>query len=123
MALLKKILKNDPRDVIVKWTGNGADTLTLASLVSAGQTVTGTVPAGVHIVAVSSSVSGGGDCTITRNGEVTLHTHDNFEFQTDGIIQAVLSENQGSDIAVNLANTGTLILKLRKIQGYSEIVL
>jgi len=121
MALLKKVLKNDPRDVIVKWTGNGTDTLTLSSLTSTGQTVLGTPAAGVHIVAVSSSIAGGGDCTITRNGEVLLHIHDNFEFQTDGIIQAVISENQGSDIVVSLANSGTLIIKLRKVQGYSEI--
>jgi hypothetical protein len=121
MPLLKKVLKNDPRDVVVKWTGTGTDTLTLASLISTGQTVLGTPAAGVHITAVSSSVSGAGDCTITRNGEVALHVHDNYEFQTDGIIQAVLTENQGSDIVVSLANTGTLILKLRKVQGYSQI--
>jgi hypothetical protein len=121
MPLLKKILKNDPREVIVKWTGSGADTLTLASLVSTGQVLTGTVSPGVYIIAVSSSIANAGDCTITRNNEVALHVHDNFEFQTDGIIQAVISENSGSDIVVSLANTGTLIVKLKKIQGYSEI--
>ena len=121
MPLLKKILKNDPREVIVKWTGSGTDTLLLSTLNSTGQTVLGTPAAGVHIIGVSTSIAGAGDCTITRNGEVTLHMHDNFDFQTDGIIQAVLSENQGSDIAVSLANSGTLILRLKKVQGYSEI--
>ena len=41
MALVKTILKATPQEVIVKWTGSGTDTLTLASLVSTGQTVTG----------------------------------------------------------------------------------
>lgn len=121
MALDKKILKNDPREVIVKWTGSGTDTLELSSLVSTGQTVTGVYPLGAHIIAVSTSIAGNGECTITRNGETVLHVHDNYEFQTDGIIQAVLTENQGSDLVVSLANTGTLILRLRKVQGYSEI--
>lgn len=123
MALLKKIVKNDPREVIVKWTGDGTDTLTLASLVSTGQTLTGTVAPGVVIIAVSASISSGAQCTVTRNSEVTLAVHDNFEFQTDGIIQAVLNENLTSSIVVNLAATGTLILRLKKTQGYSDVLL
>ena len=121
MPLLKKIIKADPREVIVKWTGSGNDTLTLASLVSENQTVTGVLPKSVNIIGVSSSISGGSDCTITRNGEEAFHVHDNYEFQTDGIIQAVVNENSGSDIVVSLGNTGTLILRLRKVQGYSGI--
>lgn len=121
MPLLKKIIKSDPREVIVKWTGTGSDTITLNSLVSENQTVTGTVPKAVNIVGVSSSISGSGDCTITRNGEVAFHVHDNYDFQTDGIIQAVINENSGSDIVVSLANSGTLILRLKKMQGYSGI--
>lgn len=121
MPLLKKLIKVDPREVIVKWTGSGSDTLTLDSLVTTGQTVTGDVPKAVHIMAMSSSVSGAGDCTVTRNSQVAFHVHDNYEFQTDGIIQAVVDENSGSDIVVNLANTGTLIMRLKKMQGYSGI--
>lgn len=121
MALLKKIIKSDPREVIVKWTGSGTDTLTLDSLVSSGQTVTGTVPKVVNIVALSSSISGAGDCIITRNSEVAFQVHDNFEFQTDGIIQAVINENSTHDINVNLVNAGTLIMRLKKMQGYSGI--
>jgi len=121
MALLKKIIKSDPREVIVKWTGSGTDTLTLASLIQNGQTLTGILAPAVNILAVSSSISSSGACTITRNGEVTLHIHDNYEFQTDGIISAVLDENSGSDIVVDLANTGTLIMRVVKIQGYTGI--
>lgn len=121
MALLKKIVKADPREVIVKWTGSGTDTLTLDSLISTGQTVTGTVPKVVNIIGVLASISGAGDCIITRNAEETFHVHDIFEFQTDGIIQAVITENSTFDIGVNLVNAGTLILRLKKMQGYSGI--
>lgn len=121
MPLLKKIIKADPREVIVKWTGTGTDTLTLASLVGQGQTLTGVLAPFVTILGVSCSVDGAGTCIITRNGEETLHVHDNFEFQTDGVIQAVLNENGGSDIVVALSTTGTLILRVKKMQGYSGI--
>ena len=54
MALVKTILKATPTEVIIKWTGLGADTLTLASLVSAGQTVTGTPAVSIDSVSVTS---------------------------------------------------------------------
>lgn len=118
MALLKKIVKADQREVIVKWTGTGSDTLTLASLVSTGQTLTGEIPV-VNILAISSSIDATGVGSITRNSEVVMYIHDNFEFQTDGIIQAVLNENNASDIVVNLTTAGTLLIRLKKMQGYS----
>jgi hypothetical protein len=121
MALLKKIIKADPREVIVKWTGSGTDTLTLASLVQNGQALTGVLAPAVNILAVSTSQANGGAVTITRNSEVTLHAHDNYEFQADGIISAVMNENSTSDIVVDLANTGTLILRIKKMQGYAGI--
>lgn len=121
MALLKKIIKSDPREVIVKWTGSGADTLTLASLVSTGQTVDGVLPLFVTILSVSASLDTAGICTITRNAQEVLHVHDHYEFQTNGIIQAVLNENGGSDIVVNLATAGTLIMRVKKTQGYTGI--
>jgi hypothetical protein len=121
MPLIKKIIKVDPREAIIKWTGSGTDTLTLDSLVSPGQTVTGVLPKSVNIIGLSTSIAGGADCSITRNGEAAFHVHDNYEFQTDGIIQAVVDENSTSDIAVSVTNTGTLILRVKKMQGYSGI--
>lgn len=121
MSLLKKIIKSDPRETIVKWTGSGTDTLTLASLITDGQTVTGVLAPVVNILGIQTSIDGAGVCTITRNAEEVVHVHDNYEFQTDGIIQAVLTENGTSDIVVNLAATGTLILRVKKIQGYTGI--
>ena len=116
MALLKKIIKNDSLETIVKWTGDGTDTLTLDSLVTPSQTLVGTRL--VNILAVSTSVSAAGIATITRNSEVVLHMHDNFEFQTDGIISAVLNENNSHPIVVTLAAPGTIIVRLRKIGGF-----
>lgn len=121
MPLLKKIIKSDPREVIVKWTGTGTDTLTLASLISNGQTTLSDPVPAVFILGVMSSIAANGACTITRNSEDVLHVHDNFDFQTDGVIQAVLNENSASDILVNLANSGTLILRVKKMAGYTGI--
>ena len=123
MALLKKIIKNDYREVIVKWTGSGSETLTLASLVATNQTLLGTPVPAVNIIAMSASISGAGEGSITRNAQVALQIHDNFEFQTDGIISAVLDENHSFDIVVNMTTNGTIILRLKKVQGYSESVL
>lgn len=119
MALLKKIIKSDNREVIVKWTGSGSETLTLASLVSNGQTLTGVLAPFVTIIGVS--VSGVGVSTITRNAEVALQMNDTFDFQTDGVIQAVLNENGGSDIVVSMVSPGTMILRVKKMQGYTGV--
>lgn len=121
MALLKKILKNDPREVIVKWTGDGSDTLTLASLIATDQTVSGGVAPAVNILSAATSLGSAGVGTITRNSQVALNMYENFEFQTDGLIQAVLNENSTHDIVVNLSATGTLIMRVKKMQGYTGI--
>lgn len=121
MPLLKKILKSDPREVIIKWTGTGTDTLTLDSLISTGQTVTGVLAKAVHIIGASTSLDATGACVITRNAEETLRAFENFEFPSDGINQAILNENSGFDIGVNLTTIGTLILRVKKMQGYSGI--
>jgi hypothetical protein len=119
MPLLKKIIKNSPSEVIVKWTGSGTDTLTLASLTSEGQTLTGVLVPAANIVGVSLNASGAS--TITRNGEVALQMNDTFDFQSDGVIQAVLNENSGSSVVVTLASLGTLIMRLKKSQGYTGV--
>lgn len=116
MPLLKKILKADTREVVVKWTGSGSDTLTLASLISTGQTVTGNKS--VEIVAITTSNSDAGVTTITRNSEVTMSINGNYEYYFDDV-HGVINENSGYDIVVNLSTVGTLIMRLRKSQGYS----
>lgn len=121
MPLVRSIVQITPRDAIVKWVGQGADTLALTDLVRAGQSVSGNPFVGIS--GVLSSVAGGGSCAITRNGVDVFHVHGEFEFQTDSVATAVITENGSSDIVVNLANTGTLILKLRKISGYSDVLI
>lgn len=116
MALLKKILKNSPREVTVKWTGSGTDTLVLTTIASTGQTTAEAVAPGVDIVAMTVNTSGA--CTITRNSEVALSTTGSYEYYYDDI-HGVINENSGSDIVVTLASEGTLFLRLNKKQGYS----
>jgi len=115
MALLKKIIKADPREVIVKWTGSGADTLTLASLISTNQTVTGTPAVAIKAISVSST----GATTITRNSQVAFQIANSYEFQTNGTSFAIFDENSSFDIVVNLAAAGQMILILTKLSGYS----
>lgn len=119
MPLLKKIIKNDNREVIIKWTGSGSDTLTLVSLVSAGQTLTGVLAPGV--VLIGTNINSSGATTITRNAQVALQIDGSFEFQTDGVGQAGLDENMGSDIVVNMVALGTVILRVKKMQGYTGV--
>jgi hypothetical protein len=115
MALVKTILKATPQEVIVKWTGSGTDTLTLASLVATGQTVTGTPAATIDAVSVSTS----GATTITRNSVVALQLEGNYEYGTGPMNLGTVGENPGFDIAVNMVALGTLILRIRKLSGYS----
>lgn len=115
MALVKTILKATPQEVIVKWTGSGADTLTLASLISTGQTVTGTPAATIDAVSVTTS----GATTVTRNTVVAFQIEGNYEYGTSPMNLGTVAEQPGSDIVVNMVALGTLILRIRKLSGYS----
>jgi hypothetical protein len=121
MPLLKKILKNSPREFIVKWTGTGSDVLALTSLVSINQTLTGVLAPCADIVAVSSTVEPGGLFSLTRNSEIALSAYNNFEISPYSANTVMLTENSSFDINVALSANGTLILKLRKTQGYSDV--
>lgn len=117
MPLVKKILKISAQEAIVKWTGSGTDTLTLASLISANQTLTGAPAPTANITGVLASLDTAGVCTVTRNAVEVLHVHDNFSIRSEEF--GSFDENPSFDIAVNLATVGTLILKIKKTQGYS----
>ena len=122
MALNKTVLKISAQEAIVKWTGSGTDTLTLASLVAANsQVLTGTVPPAAVITGVDASIDTAGNCTVVRNAVEVMHVHDNYTFQSEDFLHAVLAENAGFDIVVTLAAAGTLILKIKKTQGYSAL--
>ena len=115
MALVKTILKATPQEVVVKWTGSGSDTLTLASLISSGQTVTGTAAASINAVSVTTS----GATTITRNAVIAFQINGNYEFGTGPMSLGSVAEQPSSDIVVNMVAVGTLILRIRKLSGYS----
>ncbi len=115
MALVKKIIKSTPTEVVVKWTGSGTDTLTLASLVSTGQTVTGVPLASINSLSVTNS----GATTITRNAEIAFQVNGNYEYGMGPMSFGTCAENPGFDIAVNMVAVGTTILRVRKIAGYS----
>lgn len=121
MPLVKKILKISAQEAIVKWTGSGTDTLTLASLISANQTLIGTPTPTANITGVLTSQDAAGVCTVARNAVEVLRVHDNFKFDSEDFLHSVLDENAGFDIVVNLATTGTLIIKIKKIHGYSAV--
>jgi hypothetical protein len=119
MALVKKILKATPREVVVKWTGSGTDTLTLASLVAGAQTVTGTP----EVTIDSMSVTNSGATTITRNAEIAFQVNGNYDYNMGPMGFGNVAENATFDIAVNMVAVGTTILRVRKVNGYSAPVL
>ena len=121
MALVKKILKSTPLETVIKWTGSGTDTQTLATLLATGQTVSGT-PAAV-IVDVLASISGAGTCQVTRNAVNAFDVSGNFSYQGgNGGTMPAVDENPTSDIAVTLGTVGTLVLRVKKTQGYTGVV-
>lgn len=119
MAFVKTILKNDHREVIIKFVGHGTETITLESLVTPDrQTIIGTPR--VHILGLQTTQADSDTFVITRNGVEALHVHGNYDFQSDGIIQAVIDENETFPLVVDNAptsTTGTYIIRLRKITG------
>jgi hypothetical protein len=121
MALVKTILKISAQEAIIKWTGSGTDTLTLASLITTGQTLVGSPAPAVVITGVKASIDTAANFTIVRNAVEVLHAHDNFTYQAEDFLHAVLGEQSGSDIVVTLAAAGTLIVKIKKMSGYSAL--
>ena len=124
MALVKTILKNDYRETIIKFVGTGTDTIVLNTLGQPEdpnpQYPNGT-PFDVVILSISITQADNDHTDITRNGQTVIHAHGNWDFQTDGIITAVLKENSGSDIVVNATqnNTCTIIIRLKKLSGFT----
>ena len=119
MALVKTIIKSNPREVVLKWTGSGTDTVTLASLVSGTQTVTGSPF--VTILAVLVSQAGSGITKVTRNSQDVLNMTGQFQFQFENSVNTIMDENGASNIVVSIATDATLILRVNKMSGYSGI--
>ena len=109
------VIRNTVQEAIVKITGTGPQTITLSSLVSASQTVSGTPT--VDIAAINSSTDINNKITITRNSVPIIYIWDN------GVIdqpQYVFREENTSDIVVDLGiKDSTVLLRLNKVAGYS----
>ena len=121
MPLVKTILKNSNQEVVIKWVGAGTDTLTLASLVSTGQTVSGTIPPTATITGIKGSVSSTSNAIVTRNLIEVLVAYGNFTYGRGDFLYASLSEQAKESIVVTLATSGTLIIKVDKNQGYVTV--
>jgi predicted RNA methylase len=108
------VLKKNRTEAVVLMTGTGSQTITLASLAMADETVSG---AKVDIKNIKVSLSATAKATISRNAVelVSLAGTDHWAF--DGY---TLSTNPTYDIVINNGDTdATFILVLRKLAGYT----
>jgi len=120
MALSKNVVQVTPREVIIKYVGSGTDTIDLTTLTSINQTVDGTPF--VAIIGITTSLPNAASMVLTRNSVEVFRVHESYEFQTDGIITAVVDEQGKYNIVVNITGgDGTAFLRLRKISGYSVV--
>ena len=109
------VLKNTPIHTVIAVSGTSAtETITLASLATAVQTVGSPV---VHIKAIHWSVPSG-NATITRNGVVLWNLTYAFQFDMAGY--ADNREPTSSIVVATPAGGGTVILELMKIHGYGD---
>lgn len=111
------ILKNTPIHAVVAFDDASTNpaTLTLASLVTPGQTAGTPV---VDIRAIHVSVPSGTSATITRNSKVLWSfANATYSYQLNGF-----SDNRfnTSDIVVNCSAGAIIILELVKVNGYGD---
>ena len=119
MAALKQVISKSGSRAVVKITNNisgaadDAATITLATdILGNGQSVQGTPTA--NITKIWYSAPSSSYVEIKRNSVIvaTLYGHDT-------ISEFGFSENNTSDIVVNLKAGGTVIIEIAKLSGYS----
>lgn len=115
MAL--SVLKKTPIHCVVKVTGAGATTITLATdLLHSHQTA---VDPTVNIAAIHFAVPGATPATVVRNSITHYELAGNYSFDFNGFSD---SDDNKKDIIVTLpAGGGTVILELTKIGGYGDV--
>lgn len=126
MAVTKTILRNTNLETVVQVGGtSGSATITLNSdLVASSQALTAGGTPTVNITGYMVSGLLTSAITVTRNSvnQMTFAPENSgtFDFQGQGFAQ---TQNNTSDIVVTIgAVEGHLILKLRKVDGYSPKV-
>lgn len=108
------VLKKTPIHCVVKVTGTGAQTVTLASLATTNQTASSPK---VNITGLTWSVPAG-NATIARNAQNLWIVTGAYQPQMNGWSDI---EQNLSDIVVTLpAGGGTVVLELMKVDGYSD---
>lgn len=110
------ILKKTPIHAVVKITGSGATTVTLATDLITTNQVASTPK--VNVSAIYWSVPGTTEATIKRNSITQWSLVGAYSYQFNGFSD--ISENT-SDIVVTLpAGGGTVVLELLKVDGYNN---
>jgi hypothetical protein len=116
MTTTATVIKLGRLDAAVKWIGTGASAVTCAlatALLRSDETL-GTPQVNIHAMYWSTTATN--VITITRNSVVLYYLSGSGELRLEGFDDATQNT---SDIVVDLgAGGGTLILDVRKIQGY-----
>lgn len=125
MAVVQTMLKKVHQEVVVKVAGTAAaSTITLASLVAAGQALDGATQT-VAIIGVTWTGAATGVITITRGGVtvMTLQADASNMFYFDGQTMVPDTIGSTSDIVVTISGAqAECWLKLRKLSGYKTTV-
>lgn len=117
MPVTTTYIKKTTTTAVVKFVGDGTATVNLATdLLAAQQTLTGE-PVKVHISGVLFSTQTTNNVKITRNSIDVLSLYGNGDWHIDGFS---LTENEASNVTVNLGSGGSVILELKKVGGYTS---
>jgi predicted alternative tryptophan synthase beta-subunit len=110
-----RIIKLGRLDATTVSTGANATTVTLASLLKSDETL-GTPMVNIHALKWTNTQAAD-KITISRNNVVLYYLMGSGKFDLSGYDDAT---NNTYDIVIDLGTTGTLILELRKMAGFTE---
>lgn len=126
--MAQAILKNTTQETVVKvWTNSspGTETITLASLVSNGQVLNGSVNQVVNIVGVTWLGDPAASIQISRGTDIVMLLPCTGANEFDLTGQDVPPDTTGNteDLSITFANgIAQLYIKLRKVSGYDLTV-
>lgn len=116
MAVTTVYIKKTTTTAVVKFVGDGTATVNLSSdLFAQNQGLSGD-PVKVHISGVLFSTQTTNNVKVTRNSIDVLSVYGNGDWNIDGFS---LTEQEASNISVNLGSGGSLVLELKKVLGYT----
>lgn len=116
MAVSTFVVKKTTTTAVLKFVGNGSTTISLsADLFAAQQSLNGDTLK-VHVAGVLYSSQTTNNIKIIRNSVEVLSLYGNGDWNIDGFS---LTEQESSDITVDLGSGGTVIIELKKVSGYT----